>query len=378
MVESAALLFRERGYSGTGFRDVIEHSGAPRGSIYHHFPGGKSELAAETMRYAGDVVAARIERAAADGDPAAVLRAFVALVASARSRDSDFRAGCPVVAVAVEAHDETRSSRPPPRRSPVGAVVRRDAARCGRRPRRGRGGSQHLASPRSRAPWSCAGRAQHAAAARRGTRARADDRGSSVRLTGRAERRPGHLIGRLAAAQAAALHQQLPRREVERQRERRARLPCCAGAAAPRRAPGRSPPCPGRSEARRLPHGRSIAASRMTHPSMCGCPRNRRTALRARRAGAPRDRRSHATERVGQRVALRVEARAGQTQGALVGEVAVERVPLHARPLRDRAEARLSGADRAGAGRSPPRRSAGGSPPGARRASSARTSLAMS
>src|SRR4051812_49001651 len=56
MVESAALLFREQGYSGTGFRDVIGHSGAPRGSIYHHFPGGKSELAAETVRYAGEVV----------------------------------------------------------------------------------------------------------------------------------------------------------------------------------------------------------------------------------------------------------------------------------------------------------------------------------
>lgn len=44
MIQSAALLFREQGYSGTGFRDVIEHSGAPRGSIYHHFPGGKQEL----------------------------------------------------------------------------------------------------------------------------------------------------------------------------------------------------------------------------------------------------------------------------------------------------------------------------------------------
>src|SRR6185295_9766806 len=68
MVESAAVLFREQGYSGTGFRDVIAHSGAPRGSIYHHFPGGKSQLAAETVRYAGDVVAARLERAKLKGD----------------------------------------------------------------------------------------------------------------------------------------------------------------------------------------------------------------------------------------------------------------------------------------------------------------------
>ena len=50
MVRSAAYLFRERGYSGTGFRDVIAHSGAPRGSIYHHFPDGKAQLAEEAVR----------------------------------------------------------------------------------------------------------------------------------------------------------------------------------------------------------------------------------------------------------------------------------------------------------------------------------------
>jgi AcrR family transcriptional regulator len=106
MVESAALLFRERGYSGTGFRDVIAHSGAPRGSIYHHFPGGKSELAAETVRYAGDVVAGRLERAARNGDPVVALRTYLDGWRRALE-SSDFRAGCPVLAVAVETHDDS-------------------------------------------------------------------------------------------------------------------------------------------------------------------------------------------------------------------------------------------------------------------------------
>ena len=105
MVQSAAVLFREHGFSGTGFRDVIEHSGAPRGSIYHHFPGGKAQLAAETVRYASDVVATRIERVTVDGDPVAMLRAFVAGWRRTLER-SDFRAGCPIVAVAVEAPDD--------------------------------------------------------------------------------------------------------------------------------------------------------------------------------------------------------------------------------------------------------------------------------
>ena len=102
MIVSATELFRERGYSGTGFRDVVAHSGAPRGSIYHHFPGGKAELAEAAVRMASDVVAGRIERAAASGDPQAMLDAF-ADGWSRQLQGSDFRAGCPVVAVAVEA-----------------------------------------------------------------------------------------------------------------------------------------------------------------------------------------------------------------------------------------------------------------------------------
>ena len=101
------VLLREHGVSGTSFGDVIEHSGAPRGSIYHHFPGGKSELVEEAVRYAGAYVGATIERS--DGDPVALLRDLTAFW-RATLEDSDFRAGCPVVAVAVESGDEERGA----------------------------------------------------------------------------------------------------------------------------------------------------------------------------------------------------------------------------------------------------------------------------
>ena len=102
MIQSAALLFRENGYSGTGFRDVIEHSGAPRGSIYHHFPGGKEQLAADTVAWAAEVIERRIARAAQNGDPIAALGIFVDSWREVLE-DSNFRAGCPIVAVAAEA-----------------------------------------------------------------------------------------------------------------------------------------------------------------------------------------------------------------------------------------------------------------------------------
>src|ERR1043166_9635476 len=56
MIQSALVLMGEQGIEATSFTQVIEHSGAPRGSIYHHFPGGKAQLVEEATLYAGDVV----------------------------------------------------------------------------------------------------------------------------------------------------------------------------------------------------------------------------------------------------------------------------------------------------------------------------------
>jgi AcrR family transcriptional regulator len=109
MIQSAALLFREHGYTGTGFRDVIEHSGAPRGSIYHHFPGGKEQLAAETVEWASAVIERKIADAVEGGDPMTAVGIFVDAWREVLE-DSNFRAGCPIVAVAAEADAGTAAT----------------------------------------------------------------------------------------------------------------------------------------------------------------------------------------------------------------------------------------------------------------------------
>jgi AcrR family transcriptional regulator len=106
MTRSAALLFGERGFSGTGLRDVIAHSSTPRGSIYHHFAGGKAELAREAVRHAADAVATPMRDAARGGDPIAALHAWLEYWRNAL-RDSDFRAGDAVLAVAAETDEQT-------------------------------------------------------------------------------------------------------------------------------------------------------------------------------------------------------------------------------------------------------------------------------
>ncbi len=101
MVVSAALLIRERGARPTAIADVLEHSGAPRGSAYHYFPGGRGQLLCEAVDYAADYVADAIGAA---GSAVAMLDVAVRFYRQGLL-DSDYRAGCPVMAVAVEAGD---------------------------------------------------------------------------------------------------------------------------------------------------------------------------------------------------------------------------------------------------------------------------------
>ena len=117
MVISAALLIRERGAHPTAIADVLEHSGAPRGSAYHYFPGGRTQLLCEAIDYAGEYIAAKIANAESGID------ALDRLFADYRKQllKSDFRAGCPVVAVSVESGD-------PAKPDAAAAVIERAAA----------------------------------------------------------------------------------------------------------------------------------------------------------------------------------------------------------------------------------------------------------
>jgi TetR/AcrR family transcriptional regulator, lmrAB and yxaGH operons repressor len=101
MIVSAAVLMRERGVQATSFSEVIERSGAPRGSIYHHFPGGKAQLIEAATRYAGEFTAAGLLAALQSADPPRAVHEF-ARTWTEILRQSDFGAGCPVVAATLE------------------------------------------------------------------------------------------------------------------------------------------------------------------------------------------------------------------------------------------------------------------------------------
>jgi TetR/AcrR family transcriptional repressor of lmrAB and yxaGH operons len=102
MVEAAFELFRKRGYHATAFSDVVRESGAPRGSIYFHFPGGKQELAREAIALAGDEIEEMVEAAAGRAkDPGSLVRALGEIVAK-RLEDSDYESGCSIATMVLE------------------------------------------------------------------------------------------------------------------------------------------------------------------------------------------------------------------------------------------------------------------------------------
>jgi AcrR family transcriptional regulator len=118
MVESAALLMREHGVEGASFSRVLRRSGAPRGSIYHHFPGGKAQLIEEATRHGGDFIAAGLVAALQEDDPIAGLDAIATFWRTLLER-SQFAEGCPIVAAGLE------GDRTPEARAAAGEVFKR-------------------------------------------------------------------------------------------------------------------------------------------------------------------------------------------------------------------------------------------------------------
>lgn len=105
MLLAASELLRERGTGGVTIDAVLARSGAPRGSVYHHFPAGRSQLLREALVFAGDEITAKIDTAAGDS-ATALLHQFVDMWQQALL-DSDYTAGCPVLAAAIgSGHDE--------------------------------------------------------------------------------------------------------------------------------------------------------------------------------------------------------------------------------------------------------------------------------
>lgn len=62
ILETATELFHFKGYHATGLSQILQESGAPKGSLYYHFPNGKEQLALEAIHLSSKMISAAIEK----------------------------------------------------------------------------------------------------------------------------------------------------------------------------------------------------------------------------------------------------------------------------------------------------------------------------
>lgn len=112
LLESAALLFRRQGYAATGVNQILEAADVKAGSLYHHFPSGKAELAAAVVDGVGADIGQLLTRFLASDTPAVVVvERWIDLLAAGLA--GDCRDGCPIEPIATEsvhASDEVRAA----------------------------------------------------------------------------------------------------------------------------------------------------------------------------------------------------------------------------------------------------------------------------
>ena len=102
IVKTAARLFRKQGFAATGLNQIVDESGAPKGSIYHYFPDGKQAIAAASVTWAGKRVVHTMAGLAKDATgPGDLIRRYAALLGGWMAR-SGFRDGCPIATTLLE------------------------------------------------------------------------------------------------------------------------------------------------------------------------------------------------------------------------------------------------------------------------------------
>ncbi|MFF0145514.1 TetR family transcriptional regulator [Amycolatopsis sulphurea] len=102
ILAAGAELFRQGGYSGTGVKQIVEKAGAPFGSLYHFFPGGKEQLGEEVVRTSGMAYIQLFDLFIAPApDLLTGIETFFAAGVTTLL-ETDYVEGCPIATVALE------------------------------------------------------------------------------------------------------------------------------------------------------------------------------------------------------------------------------------------------------------------------------------
>ena len=108
-VAAAARLFCQQGYHGTALHDILAASGAPRGSLYFHFPNGKEEIGVAAVALGAQAVHGFIAQASGAAQSAEAFVASLARGMAANLERSGYRDGCPIAPTALETATQSKA-----------------------------------------------------------------------------------------------------------------------------------------------------------------------------------------------------------------------------------------------------------------------------
>lgn len=109
IIEAALRLFRRNGYAASGMNDIVEASGAPKGSVYHYFPDGKASIAVAAIELAGRRAVATLSEFALEAQSGGeLIEAYAARLSGWLSK-SGYKDGCPITTVVLELSPQDRT-----------------------------------------------------------------------------------------------------------------------------------------------------------------------------------------------------------------------------------------------------------------------------
>lgn len=102
LIYTASRLFQLQGYHGTGLNQITKESGAPKGSLYYHFPNGKEQLALESVELTTKFVAEQIRKGLENSaNPVEAIQEFILDLAERFEREGG-TGGVPIASIALE------------------------------------------------------------------------------------------------------------------------------------------------------------------------------------------------------------------------------------------------------------------------------------
>jgi TetR/AcrR family transcriptional regulator, lmrAB and yxaGH operons repressor len=110
-IDTTAQLLRRQGYASTGLSEIVARSGAPKGSLYFHFPGGKEQLALAAVQRAGEQLRDAIATILGSSDDLGEALARLLDALAAGLERSGYRDGCPLATVTLELASESEALR---------------------------------------------------------------------------------------------------------------------------------------------------------------------------------------------------------------------------------------------------------------------------